>query len=99
LPINWDLLRKLVEEADSVGSDEPVPRSIRNYVLWRDNYTCAICGRKVKSPHVHHINPGKPGTPENLVTLCRCCHQVVHCLLYVLGKHKFVNVIAGFKRG
>jgi len=97
MPINWELLKRLVEEAESVGSDPPIPRKVREEVINRDGHKCAICGRRVKSPHVHHINPGKPSTPDNLITLCRSCHQAVHCLLYSAGKHKFVNVIKGFK--
>jgi len=94
--INWEVLRRLVEEADSVGADPPIPKSIREEVLKRDGM-CLICGR-TKDLHVHHVNPGKPSVPGNLVTLCRSCHQAVHCLLFSAGKHKFVNVISGFKK-
>jgi len=96
MSINWKLLRKLVEKADSVGSDSPIPRKVRQEVLERDG-KCMLCGRTVNGLHVHHINPGKDSTPDNLITLCRSCHQAVHCLLYSAGKHKFVNVIRGFK--
>jgi 5-methylcytosine-specific restriction endonuclease McrA len=94
--IDWELLIKLVEEADAIGSDPPVPRKVRQEVLQRDG-RCMICGRTT-SLHIHHINPGKPSTADNLITLCRACHQAVHCLLYVAGKHRFVNVIGGFRK-
>jgi len=93
--INWLLLVKMVEAAESVAADPPIPDNIRELVLKRDG-KCMVCGR-TKDLHVHHINPGYSSIPANLVTLCKFCHQVVHCLLYVAGKHRFVNVISGFK--
>ena len=40
----------------------------------RDDYTCAVCGKKGKS--VHHINYDKTDTRvENCVVLCRPCHS------------------------
>ena len=93
--IDWKLLRELVEKANSTGSDPPIPRKVREEVIRRDG-KCMLCGRTGKGLHVHHINPGEESTPDNLITLCRSCHQAVHCLLYSAGKHKFVNVIRGF---
>jgi len=94
--INWKMLRELVDKSDSIGSDPSIPRKVRELVIKRDG-KCVVCGRKGKGLHVHHINPGRDSTLDNLVTLCRSCHQAVHCLLYSTGKHKFVNVIRGFK--
>ena len=54
----------------------------REYVLWRDNHTCQHCKGKSKDPvlEVHHIESRKTGgnAPNNLVTLCRTCHQKHH---------------------
>ena len=55
----------------------------REYVLYRDNHTCQICKGKSGDTvlKVHHILPrSKGGTdrPENLITLCRCCHEKLH---------------------
>lgn len=49
----------------------------------RDNYTCQCCGQtnlKGQNCHGHHIYPGKEYEPyrfisENILTLCRSCHQ------------------------
>lgn len=53
----------------------------RQYVLKRDNYTCQCCKKhKDIKLHVHHIETRKIGSnsPNNLVTLCKDCHEKVH---------------------
>ena len=57
--------------------------NVREYVLFRDNHTCQICKGKSKDTvlEVHHIIPrSKGGTdrPDNLITLCRTCHERLH---------------------
>ena len=63
--------------------------NVREYVLWRDRYTCQHCHGKSKEPrlHVHHIESRLTGgnAPNNLVTLCLTCHQALHD-----GKFKLV---------
>lgn len=54
----------------------------RQYVLWRDGYTCQCCGIHgdgVKL-HVHHKESRKTGgnAPDNLVTVCKECHEKIH---------------------
>ena len=65
---------------------------IRKYVSWvlkplvlqRDNYSCQMCGAQVrKDLVVHHILPASYAPEriedfENLITLCKECHQKVH---------------------
>lgn len=54
----------------------------RQYVLWRDGYTCRCCGTHGKGVkfHVHHLESRKTGgnAPDNLVTLCDGCHKKFH---------------------
>ena len=53
----------------------------RQYVLKRDNYTCQCCKKhKEIKLHVHHIESRKIGSnsPNNLITLCKECHEKVH---------------------
>lgn len=55
----------------------------REYVLYRDNHICQYCKGKSEDKvlEVHHIIPeSKGGTdkPDELVTLCRTCHQYIH---------------------
>ena len=54
----------------------------REYVLYRDNHTCQHCKGKNGDPvlEVHHIESRKTGgdAPNNLVTLCKTCHEAYH---------------------
>src|SRR5258708_1879298 len=56
--------------------------NVREYVLARDGHTCQWCKGKSKDPilHVHHIESRKTGgdSPENLITLCETCHELIH---------------------
>jgi len=57
--------------------------NIREYVLWRDNYTCQKChGRSGdKVLQVHHIRGKRNGAtnrPEELITVCKTCHERHH---------------------
>lgn len=54
----------------------------REYVLFRDGYTCQCCKGKSKDKvlNVHHIESRKTGgdRPDNLITLCKTCHKGFH---------------------
>ena len=54
----------------------------REYVLFRDNYTCQHCHGKSKDKvlEVHHLETRKTGSnaPSNLITLCKTCHNKYH---------------------
>ena len=56
--------------------------NVREYVLWRDNYTCQRCKDKSKDKrlNVHHIESRQIGgnAPSNLITLCETCHKDYH---------------------
>ena len=69
--------------------------NVKQYVLFRDGYTCQYCKSKNKNKKlvVHHIITRKTGgdAPNNLVTLCEECHKKYH-----EGKIKLSNNI---KRG
>ncbi len=53
---------------------------MRKLALKRDNYTCQTCGlRSRKKMTVHHLNENhEDNRLENLLTLCRPCHDIVH---------------------
>jgi hypothetical protein len=56
--------------------------SWKDFVLNRDNYQCILCGCKDKL-HIHHIIPRHKGgkdRDDNLVTLCKNCHDMIHKL-------------------
>ena len=69
--------------------------NVHEYVLFRDNHTCQCCKGKSKDSvlNVHHIESRQTGgnAPNNLVTLCRTCHQAYHA-----GK---INLPDNIKRG
>jgi len=55
----------------------------RAYVLTRDNYSCQHCKGKTKNRklEVHHIifrSNGGSDEQENLITLCKTCHDKLH---------------------
>ena len=71
--------------------------NVREYVLHRDNHKCQApkCNHKDKVLNVHHIVSRQIGgdRPDNLVTLCKTCHDKHH-------KNKLklkVKVSNGFK--
>jgi hypothetical protein len=56
--------------------------NVREYVLARDRHVCQRCQGKSKDDvlNVHHIESRKTGgdSPDNLVTLCKTCHSLIH---------------------
>lgn len=57
--------------------------NMREYILYRDNHTCQHCKGKSNDVilQVHHIIPRKEGgsdRPDNLLTLCKTCHENHH---------------------
>jgi hypothetical protein len=55
----------------------------KQYVYWRDGYVCQHCKGKSKDKrlHAHHIifrRNGGPDTPDNLITMCKPCHDALH---------------------
>lgn len=80
-----------VLEADrqSPAHDRSIPDVTRREVLRRDQYTCQECSwtralwtpddaRHLEIHHIHHHSDGGGQEPENLVTLCHVCHDVIH---------------------
>jgi N6-L-threonylcarbamoyladenine synthase len=56
--------------------------NVREYVLFRDGHQCQCCKGKSKDKvlNVHHIESRKIGgdAPNNLITLCKTCHDGYH---------------------
>lgn len=56
--------------------------NVREYVLFRDGHKCRCCKGKSKDTvlQVHHIESRNVGgdAPNNLVTLCKTCHENYH---------------------
>lgn len=50
-------------------------------VLNRDNYTCQCCKTRKRNLHVHHIvyrSNGGSDEEDNLIVLCKSCHDKLH---------------------
>ncbi len=85
-------LLKAIEEGKPVPQGEDYQQgemyghyNVRQYVLWRDDYTCQCCGahatqKKEVRLHVHHLESRKTGgnAPSNLIILCDSCHEKFH---------------------
>ncbi len=57
-------------------------KALAQRIRKRDNFTCQWCGRR-RATVVHHIVPIRvrlDNHPDNLITLCRCCHPEVEAL-------------------
>ena len=63
--------------------------SRREAVLHRDNYTCQCCGKKHVRLEVHHIifrSKGGTDDENNLIIVCKKCHDAIHNGTFVLDK-------------
>ncbi len=59
--------------------DEQVWKQARLQVLTRDNWTCVYCGfRALKFMQVNHIGAEDNHELDNLETICKPCHCVLH---------------------
>lgn len=74
---NPDIESKEYQEGEQLNS-----WNVREYVLYRDNHLCQCCKGKSKDNilEVHHIETRKIGgdAPNNLITLCKTCHDGYH---------------------
>ncbi len=70
--------------------------NVREYVLHRDNHTCRHCHGKKKDMilQVHHINgkaEGATNRAEELLTVCKTCHDDHHKGIDIIPKKKIKN--------
>jgi 5-methylcytosine-specific restriction endonuclease McrA len=57
---------------------------LRSHIFDRDGYVCALCNNDATD--VHHLVPKSQGgdnTPQNLISLCRFHHKVLHREIYL----------------
>ena len=82
-------LLKAIEEGRPVPEGEDYQKgemlgyyNVRQYVFWRDGYTCQCCGAHGKGVklHAHHMESRKVGgnAPDVFATLCDDCHEKLH---------------------
>jgi len=72
---NPDIQSKEYREGEQSGFN-----NVKAYILHRDRYQCRNCGKSKTKLHVHHIESRKTGgdRPDNLLTLCKKCHEGYH---------------------
>lgn len=74
---NPNIQGKEYQQGEQLGS-----WNVREYVLFRDNHTCQCCKGKSRDEilNTHHIESRKTGgnAPNNLITLCKTCHDGYH---------------------
>jgi Holliday junction DNA helicase RuvB len=72
-------------------TDRQIPRALRRRVYARDSHRCRCC-RGVHALQVHHIVPWSCGGEtrmDNLVTVCRRCHALIHAgLITITGSRE-----------
>ena len=80
----FDIHRITNPEVKGAGYQDGNKKGFYNakaYVLHRDDYKCQKCRAKNCALHVHHIifrSKGGTDSPENLITLCKICHDNLH---------------------
>lgn len=55
--------------------------NVKAYILCRDKHQCQKCKTQKNKLQVHHVvfrNQGGTDTPNNLITLCKDCHNDLH---------------------
>ena len=73
---------EVLEDKDYQHGEQFGFYNTREYVLFRDNHECQHCHGKSKDKilEVHHLESRKTGgnAPNNLITLCKTCHEKYH---------------------
>lgn len=79
-----------IPEGEDYQNGDMKGYNTREYVLFRDGHKCRCCKGKSKDSilQIHHIESRKVGgnAPNNLVTLCKTCHEKYHKGLIELPK-------------
>ena len=74
---NPDIAGKEYQQGSKLGY-----RNVHAYVLARDNHTCFFnkkaCDPKLQVHHIIERSNGGTDKPDNLITLCKTCHEKVH---------------------
>jgi 5-methylcytosine-specific restriction endonuclease McrA len=98
---NLNDLMRLVDSVpaklDRSGTKKSLQPADRLHFESLDMGECCACGYTSKynnydtSCHLHHVDPIGNISDTNIVTLCVHCHQVVHHLLFLMGKWKYAR--------
>ena len=77
-----------IDYKEYIASDEWKESFARTVTLITDNHQCRMCGDdyKIAVHHITYINLGHE-YPEDLVTLCKDCHEHTHTIAGKGAKH------------
>lgn len=84
---------KLLTKREAKRDEGKAWRKARATVLARDRHQCRACGQS-HGLDVHHVvmrSLGGSDAPENLIALCRNCHQSVHGHVLILRPSDTTN--------
>lgn len=103
------LTELLPDDLDKSIKKQLISPNVKTMLENRDKGKCYICNhtfdygsnnpyvhngaKTYKMSQLHHIIPNGTTEPENIVTLCVHCHQIVHQILFVMGKWKYAKPI------
>lgn len=102
MDINFIELKRIIDivpdNLDRKQKKGSIPSHVRRE-LKESCPNCVLCGHEQEHDknglniiHIHHIIPNGSGEKENLIALCKYCHQTIHLLLYAAGKWRYVDV-------
>jgi len=74
----WVTRKKKINYVNKYIYYTPIPKELKKQILKRDNYQCQICGQK-EHIAIHHFDGSRMNnTYWNLLTVCPCCHRLIH---------------------
>jgi hypothetical protein len=90
--LNWTRFRHIIDSVPTRAYSETSktkvqPKDLHHFEK-RDGCECYLCGTVSRFTQLHHVIPTGEVTDDNIVTLCKPCHTMVHIALYSAGKRK-----------
>jgi 5-methylcytosine-specific restriction endonuclease McrA len=71
----------------------PIPKEVRRIVWERCHGRCEYCGKRAIDPHhIKYRSHGGDNNPNNLIALCRDCHENIKILIEIAkNPFKFIG--------
>ena len=103
LKLNIKVFERLIDEPPLNTTNESGRKSISKkmvvFIHERDNNICQVCdSHDIPNLKIHHINPRGESTQDNLILICKDCHNFIHELLRRKG-YSYYNPSRDFYLG